>query len=122
MKTNEGKYVYSPRSPLKAAERTISGFKNRDFNTMVAVGFGLGYHLAALSKTLRDDQFLVVVEPRSELFAVAIKLVRLSEVFSRKNTLFLIGDITADHLNRLTGYINPLRVKKIESFRHPSLY
>lgn len=64
----DGRYLHSPRDPLKEASRTVEQLVRRDPACVVVLGFGLGYQTEALLAGTPTTH-VIVFEPDQDLAA-----------------------------------------------------
>jgi len=87
-------YLYSRYDPGLEAERWVASVEEslKSANSILVVGFGLGYHAAALIKAYPDKKFYIL-EPDVDLFLHAVEIVDLRPVLdSPQIAMFAVGD------------------------------
>ena len=81
-----GRYVHSPRDPLREAERLAGAAPGE--GPIVILGFGLGYAAEAAAKTGRP---LIIAESRKALFRRALEERDLSSFLAGNTLAFVLG-------------------------------
>lgn len=115
--------LHSSVSPKKEAEKWAV-LLPRNAATLVALGFGLGYHLLSLEGS-RYPPSLAIVEADVEVFKLAMNLSDLAPVFSNKKVHIFVGE----KLSEIKGFIVSLPHSGLayreflpSTFLHPNYY
>lgn len=82
-------FLHSKYNPLNEAEALISGVDGSKCDTMVILGFGLGYHVDVICGRFGDKN-KIVLEPDPELFLEIIKHKDITKTLSRKNLRLIL--------------------------------
>ena len=85
----------SKRDPWLEAERLIDGLDPAVTPVVVVIGFGLGYHVAALAKRLGRQGLVIVFEPDATLLRAVLERIDHHQWLSSTNVL-LVTDPNAD--------------------------
>ncbi|MDX2145896.1 MAG: 6-hydroxymethylpterin diphosphokinase MptE-like protein [Planctomycetota bacterium] len=75
----------SRRRPLEEADRLISRFDVAAHGVGIVLGFGAGYHVAAIAERMGRSGIVLVFEPDLPLLRAALERVDFSEVFANAN-------------------------------------
>ncbi|MDR1445079.1 MAG: DUF115 domain-containing protein [Treponema sp.] len=90
----EGRYVHSPRDPVREAER-LTGFlcagdRAGNDSPVVILGFGLGYAAAAAAKAA-PGRPLIIVERRKKILRKALDAGNLGPLLTENRLIFVVG-------------------------------
>jgi len=119
--------IHSRIDPIKEAKRFIQSNTTGNEDIIVVFGLGLGYHIEELINR-KSESKIIVIEPRIELFKLALKTRDLSKIIKSKRVSFLLNpnsldfDNLAPHQSNIRfiihrAYMN-LAVKKALEFKH----
>ena len=81
--------IHSQRDPVKEGLRQAEEALKENAETIIILGFGLGYTAEALAKT---NSALIIVERHIELFTLAMESRNLEPLLSPGRALFVMGD------------------------------
>lgn len=81
-------YFHSRQNPQKEALSFLSYYFSHDCHFFILIGLGFGYLAEALLKKMYNGQQLLIIEPDSEIFTLAIQNVDLSSVFMDERVSF----------------------------------
>jgi hypothetical protein len=84
-----GRYVHSPRDPLREAERLVESVPGT-MSPLVILGFGLGYVAEAAAKAA-PGRPLIIVEKRREVLRLAFAVRDLGALLSEHRLVFVLG-------------------------------
>lgn len=116
-------FIHSRISPKKEAEKWAE-FVPENTETLVILGFGLGYHLLAFQR-IRHPKSFVIIEADLELFQLAMKLANLTPILQDPGVHLFIGD----KISEIRGFLKNVSPSSI-SYReylpstslHPEYY
>lgn len=77
-------------NPVKETIDFLEGKLTHRKDIVFICGFGLGYLPLAVAERLKPWQWLLVVEPRADIFHAAMSAMDLGKVIGRPNTLILV--------------------------------
>jgi hypothetical protein len=95
--------IHSRRDPIREAERIVKGRVDGEEDLVVLLGFGLGYLAERILVECRST-FLVVIEPRMDVFVRALRTRHLTEVLGSHRVCLVIGGDEPSGIN--SGGIN----------------
>ncbi len=84
-----GKYLHSPRDPMREARRAVQEEEMSRSRLCVFLGFGLGYHLQAYLEE-NEERTAVLVEKEPGLFLEALQHRDMSQLFSSGRITLLL--------------------------------
>lgn len=97
------KYIHSKIDPVKEAEILTGRIKDLDnVNTVIILGFGLGYHFNNIVKNVRRGANIVVIEKEPEILKTAFENIDFTGLNER--TIFIIPGIT--EMSRINSILN----------------
>lgn len=86
-------FLHSRYDPEKEAERFTQNIEKDEIDSVVVLGFGLGYHILTLYKVLKEKNIqLFVIEKRIELINEAMKFNDFIELFHSNDFHLITGD------------------------------
>ena len=85
-----GLLLHSKYNPVKEAETLISSFDPKIHDTVIFLGFGLGYGPIEFAKK-HPDATMILVEKDPSRFFSAIDVLDWSDVFRHKKIILLLG-------------------------------
>lgn len=85
-----GLLLHSKYNPVKEAETLISSFDPKNHDTVIFLGFGLGYGPIEFAKK-HPDATMILVEKDPSRFFSAIDVLDWSDVFRHKKIILLLG-------------------------------
>ncbi len=113
-----GRRLSSARRPGEEAARVIEGFDPRSAGLVAVTGFGLGHHVAALARRLRQAGIVLVLEPDVALLRAVLSRIDIAEWFASANVQIVTEPTTAAIASRVRG-TEPLVMIGIRLLEHP---
>ncbi len=105
--------LHSAIDPLREAERLVASQYKSGVNTCLVYGFGLGYHLDVLLEKLPANATVLVVEPQSSVFRMALAIRDFSHLFNNPRIFWAVGE----EVNQVPAHFGEVfRVISIEGF------
>lgn len=114
-------YLHSNYSPEKEAETLIRTFDVETKDTLIILGFGLGYHLKKIAR-LYPNKNKLVIEPSLEVFAKALEHLDISEILGEKNIQVLLSDNPRAVYDEIMFYFGSGRFSSVDFIALPSYY
>lgn len=104
--------------PLREAANLIREVDLEQVQIVWALGFGLGYYLKELSKGLRDNQELYIIEVEIDVFKISLELLDLKCLLENPQVKFIISR----SLEEIYAQIHNVEIlsKKAVVIKHPS--
>lgn len=103
-------YVHSKFKPLLEAERWASQIKIQHNSPIFIFGLGLGYHLLELAKKVNEENYIIVIEPSTQVFLESMKRVDLSNILENDKINLMIGQ---EYKSFLWNYVSWLNVENM---------
>jgi len=85
-------HLHSRYNPLKEAAELVDGAFDEKRNYYIVFGFGLGYTMEELNKRLLDEDLVFLIDPDLMLFRKALEERDFSDILSRHNLSWSIGE------------------------------
>ncbi|MBN1522522.1 MAG: motility associated factor glycosyltransferase family protein [Candidatus Aureabacteria bacterium] len=101
----DGRLLHSRRHPLREADKFCESNRIRPDDFIILYGYGLGYHVHAISRLLGEGGFLYVVECNHDILRAAFMLVDQTEVMSQDNVFIITGADDRDVALRLDNEV-----------------
>ncbi len=83
-------YFHSKYDPVREATGLIKNFKVKKEKQVIALGFGLAYHLNELAFRNQFDK-IIIIEPYISIFYTALNFIDLSTLLKNKRIVFIIN-------------------------------
>jgi len=125
--------LHSTYNPWREAEEIAKHIELKNDQILVLVGIGLGYLPLVLTKTIPQEQAMIIVERNTQLLKAALRCLDLSDFLSLPNLSLLVGEEPAQMVKQ-TGKIqlkyclrdlnvveHPPTVRAFPSFYRPVL-
>lgn len=109
----------SKRDPWLEAERLIDGLDPAVTPVVVVIGFGLGYHVAALAKRLGRQGLVIVFEPDATLLRAVLERIDHHEWLSNTNVLLVTNPSADDTLAEAARGIEGVLAMGTTIIEHP---
>ncbi len=103
-----GRWLHSTRAPRREAERVAADPSFAAADLVVCYGFGLGYHLEAITARYPDTP-VIVLEPQLELFRAALRTRPLESILGSPNLTLIAGADAAEGLAQALSRARPRR-------------
>lgn len=120
-KDNITYYLDDLHDPWEAAHTYLRRVHREHDGLVVFIGMGLGYGPLLIHRERPRIAQLVIIEPREEIFLVALKTIDLSNLLLDRRVNFLIGDVDLDVFSNLVYRNASLRditiLRHIPSFK-----
>ncbi|MDI6786205.1 MAG: glycosyltransferase family 9 protein [bacterium] len=103
--------------PLREANNLTREVDLEEIQVVWALGFGLGYHLRELSRKLRNNQELYIIEVEIDLFKIILELIDLKYLIENHNVKFIISK----SLDEIYAQIHNVEIlsRKAVILKHP---
>ena len=105
--------------PITEARRLAGSYKIAPTVNVVAVGFGMGYHIEELARHSDQRDLVLVVEKELDIFCAAIKSRDLSCLIKRPNICFSIGEEPTTIFGTLKYHSLTIKANGISLVKHP---
>ena len=109
-------FRHSSYNPSQEAQRWIETFHIPEKETIVLMGLGLGYELAALLPHINRDQRVYVIEKSREIFSCFRKIQANNAILNKSNITFIINTAPQD----IQAIFKNLPSSSLCLLRHPS--
>ena len=106
-------FLHSSGDPVREAQRTAVNLTIEPGTALIVYGFGLGYLIEALLKSVDEKIALFVVEPDRELFCTAMKTRDLRSVLTSDRVYILVGDSPEEFEKKFGFFYDPARNREI---------
>lgn len=106
-------FLHSSGDPVREAQRTAVNLTIEPGTALIVYGFGLGYLIEALLKSVDEKIALFVVEPDRELFCTAMKTRDLRSVLTSDRVYILVGDSPEEFEKSFGIFYVPARNREI---------
>ena len=83
-------YFHSKYNPVREANGLIKNFKVKKEKQVIALGFGLAYHLNELASRNQFEK-IIIIEPYISIFYTALNFIDLSTLLKNKRLVFIIN-------------------------------
>jgi len=83
-------YFHSKYDPVREANGLIKNFKVKKEKQVIALGFGLAYHLNEIASRNQFDK-IIIIEPYISIFYTALNFIDLSTLLKNKRIVFIIN-------------------------------
>ncbi|MBU0600217.1 DUF115 domain-containing protein [bacterium] len=116
----EGRIIslHSNYNPQKEATRFISSFNLAGKNTVLVLGFALGYHIKELLKQPQINK-IIVIDPDVEVFKLALTSQDLSNLLSSPKIKLIINEENFSNLYQdLSQFISLDNLNKVQIIRY----
>jgi len=117
----KGISLTSQYDPVKESKRWAEKVSPKSDAYLIVLGFGLGYHLKEMRNAecgMRNT--LLVVEQDLELFALALKLVDFSRLFSSSRIILKVGCPEEEVVSTFKESFSFLRFGEAQILEHPA--
>ncbi|MBR5646901.1 MAG: motility associated factor glycosyltransferase family protein [Treponema sp.] len=84
-----GILLHSAYNPSREAEAVVS--ETKDVKNIIFPGFGLGYQVNAVSREIRNDQRLILIEEDINFFLTALSVLDWQNVFKVSNLIIAVS-------------------------------
>ncbi len=108
-KNNRMLFMHSRYDPEKEARQFIESKKIKPGDVVVVYGFGLGYHIQELLKSVGDEGKVYIIEPNIYLFREALKYIDLSSFISDKRLNLSLNNDIENICLKLTELFNEIQ-------------
>jgi hypothetical protein len=112
-------HLCSRYDPITEARRLTSSYKIAKTVNVVAVGFGMGYHIEELARQSDQRDVVLVVEKSLDIFCAAIKSRDLSWLIKRPNISFSIDEGPMKIFGALKYHSLTIKANGISLVKHP---
>lgn len=94
----------SQYNPIQETKFWISQYDfNKDNMVISLFGLGNGQYARTIIEEMRDDAYLIIVEPSKEVFLSALELYDMSDILLRKNVFITVLGVNDDLWSYLLG-------------------
>ncbi len=114
----QGRRLASARHPGEEASRMLEGLDLRQAGLVAVAGFGIGHHVAALSRRMGQAGVILVLEPDVALLRAVFSRIDMTEWFAATNVRIVIEPTPTEIAARLRG-AEPLVMIGIRLLEHP---
>ncbi len=101
-------FFHSKDNPKKEAISQAEKFVLNEVANIIALGFGLGYHIEQFLKKIHRESYLIIVEQHLPIFKVALGIWDMREIFSNRRVLLFVDERPEDIFESLKKIIFPL--------------
>ncbi|TDX58903.1 motility associated factor glycosyltransferase family protein [Orenia marismortui] len=121
---NQSLMLHSKYNPIQEAERIVDKINLDGLNSVIVLGFGLGYHILSLFNRIKDKGIkLFIVENDPALFKEALKYHDFSDIFNYDEFyLFLKPNIKKYELYNFINENVDIIFENIEILSLPSVF
>ena len=98
-----GRRLASARHPGEEAARMLEGLDLRTAGLVAVTGFGLGHHVAALARRMRQAGVILVLEPDVALLRAVLSRIDVTDWFAAANVQIVTEPISGEIAARLRG-------------------
>lgn len=116
---HHGVPLASRKKPLEEGERLASTMDLRTAAAAVFVGFGLGYHVAALARRMKREGLIVVFEPDVALLRAVMERIDHASWIRQCNVVFLTDPDDTSALTAVTHGIEGVLALGTRMIEHP---
>jgi len=117
---HEGRLLASRHAPREEAANLADSVDLRERAVVAVLGFGLGYHIAALCERLGRSGLVAVLEPDLGLLRAVLSEIDLTQAFARSNILFFRGtEPTGRYAERFAG-AEGIIIQGVQLVEHPA--
>ncbi|TDX58912.1 motility associated factor glycosyltransferase family protein [Orenia marismortui] len=103
---NRSVFIHSKYNPQREASKFIDNIEVEEFNSIILLGSGLGYHVLELFNKIRNtEKKLFIVEKNLSLFKEALKCNNFSQLLNSPKCHFFIGESLEDGGTKLYEFI-----------------
>lgn len=95
-------FLHSPVDPIAEAKKLIADKSFIDNDATILFGFGLGYLVMEILKSMSPNHDLFVIEHRPDIFRLALENIDLRKIFEDKRVRFCLFSDSFELLDRLT--------------------
>jgi len=114
----DGRALASRRRPLDEAEAFAAGADLHKAGAVVVLGFGLGYHIAALARRAKRHTLVIVYEPDATVLRAALERADFSRIFTEHNVIVLTEADAGPALTRAVQGAEPLMAIGVQFMEH----
>ncbi len=117
-----GRYAFfhSKDNPLKEAQEQLKNFNPPGSVNILVLGVGLGYHLLELSKRIKKDNYVIVVEQYLPIFKLALQCVDLTALLTNKKVFFFVDSPPEEIFEALKDYVFHISNNDLTVLHHDS--
>lgn len=116
----DGRLLASRHAPREEAANLAGSVDLRDRAVVAVLGFGLGYHIAALCERLGRTGLVAVLEPDLGLLRAVLSEIDMTAAFSRSNVLFFTGaEPLGRYAERFAG-AEGIIIQGVQLVEHPA--
>ncbi len=117
---HQGRALASRHAPLAEAQAFADSVDYAEKAAVVILGFGLGFHAAAVCERMGREGVVLVFESDLPLLRVVLERIDFSHAFNQTNLIFFDGsDKGGNYAERLTG-LEGLMIQGIQLLEHPA--
>lgn len=110
----------SRRRPLDEAERLAATVPVESAGGVVVMGFGLGYHVAAIARRMKRTGVIYIYEPDAALLRAVLERVDHSEWLRRANAVIFTDPDDTASLSAATRGVEGLLAMGVRFVEHPA--
>lgn len=116
----QGRALASRHAPIAEAQTFADGVDYGEKAAAVVLGFGLGYHAAAVCERMGREGVVLVLESDLALLRAVLDHIDFSHAFRQSNLIFFDGDDKrGNYAERLSG-LEGLMIQGIQLLEHPA--
>lgn len=115
-------YFHSRYDPVSEAEKLVAEYSVSEADFLIIFGFGLGYHIDAALKRLKEGVPVVVIEKDPEVFSLALEACDLRSILQYRELYLSVGEELQNELwSALGSGVSPKRqhLKRWVVLPHP---
>lgn len=116
--TWRGRRLASARRPGEEAARVLEGLDLRSAGLVAVAGFGLGHHVAALARRMRNAGVILVLETDIALLRAVLSRIDVADWFAAASVQIVTDPVASEIAARLRGG-EPLVMIGIRLLEHP---
>ena len=109
----------SRHRPGDEAERLAATADLDQHATFISLGFGLGYHVAALAERLQDNGLLIIYEPDVSLLRAVLQKIDCTAWIGRPNVVIFTGEPDGAAMTRRLEIKAGLIAQGVQTLIHP---
>ena len=115
-----GLFIHSSYDPLREAQRIASQASNANYDLIIVLGTGLGYHIHLIANSLPRTP-IIAIEPQQDVYQ-QLKLYAYNKWYTLKNVKILHESNLDQHLYKLLNLLKPINPKLISLPAYDRVY
>ncbi|NLG87405.1 MAG: motility associated factor glycosyltransferase family protein [Firmicutes bacterium] len=97
-------HLHSTYNPVEEAQRWAESLSENDWQTAIVFGFGLGYHIEALSKKYPKRR-LIVLEPDSQILSSCLSIRDLTTLLSNPQISLIVSPESPENPKHIASQV-----------------